>query len=374
MSTGGSPAPRDRIAWLDIARAMSIVLVVIYHVAVGGAGHVLLGGRETFIGKLWLHGNLALVPLRMPLFFMVSGVLAAGAIRRSWKSVVRPRIYDLLWPYVLWSMIWAATAWPRYAPNAPGEFFVGEITGLLMIGSPYWFIAVLPIFFVITRLGSSRPKLLVTLSLIAYAAAPFIQRAMRASEAPSDLVYGVFQLTDNALWFALGFAARDWILRIGARPRPVLGSSLLLAFCLLALIVERGDLAAGTVRALELGASVSGLVACAALLPLAARWDALARAGTYLGSRTLVIYLVHPVIINLIVLAWRDSGAEDAFGGMTRDLLMVPVVTVLCIAASVAVQATVDRIGPRWLLKAPGGGAPAGREMHNTVQARRSSS
>src|SRR5690625_4922534 len=90
-----------------------------------------------------------------------------------------------------------------------------------MIGSPYWFIAVLPIFFLITRLGSSRPKLLVALTLIAYGAAPFIQRAMRASEAPSDLVYGVFQLTDNALWFALGFAAREWILRIGSRPRQI---------------------------------------------------------------------------------------------------------------------------------------------------------
>lgn len=374
MTSGGPSAPQERVAWLDIARAMSIVLVVVYHVAVGGAGHVLLGGRDTFVGKLWLHGNLALVPLRMPLFFMISGVLAAGAIQRSWKAVVRPRIYDLLWPYVLWSMIWAATAWPRYAPNAPGEFFVGEITGLLMIGSPYWFIAVLPIFFVVTRLGSSQPKLLVVLALVAYGAAPFVQQAMRASQAPSDLVYGVFQLTDNALWFALGFAARAWILRIGSRPRPVLGSALLLSFGVLALIVERGDLPVETARALELGASVSGLVACAALLPLAAKWAALARAGTYLGSRTLVIYLVHPVVINLAVLGWRDSGAEDAFGGMTRDLLMVPVITVLGIVASVAVQATVHRIGPRWLLKAPGGRAPGGREMHNTAQARRSSS
>src|SRR5699024_4536690 len=78
LTSGVRAGPTRRVAWLDIARAMSIVLVVIYHVAVGGAGHVLLGGRETFIGKLWIHGNLALVPLRMPLFFMVSGVLAAG--------------------------------------------------------------------------------------------------------------------------------------------------------------------------------------------------------------------------------------------------------------------------------------------------------
>src|SRR5699024_5951869 len=44
MTSGVSSGPKERVAWLDIARAMSIVLVVIYHVAVGGAGHVLLGG------------------------------------------------------------------------------------------------------------------------------------------------------------------------------------------------------------------------------------------------------------------------------------------------------------------------------------------
>src|SRR5699024_8651491 len=143
-----------------------------------------------------------------------SGVLAAGAIRRPWKVVVRPRIYDLLWPYVLWSMIWAATAWPRYAPDAPGEFFVGEVTGSLVIGSPYWFIAVRSIVFLLPPLGSVRAKLVVALTLVAYGAAAVVQRAMRASAAASDCVYGVFQLPDTALWFALGFAAREWILRI----------------------------------------------------------------------------------------------------------------------------------------------------------------
>lgn len=371
MSRGRASVPPDRIAWLDLARAMSIVLVVIYHVAVGGAGHGLFGARDTFITELWLHGNLALVPLRMPLFFMVSGVLAAGALQRPWKAVVRPRIYDLLWPYLLWSMIWAATAWPRYAPDAPGEFFVGEITGLLMVGSPYWFIAALPIFFVATRLGRARPRLLIALALIAYAAAPVIQGVLRASEAPGDLVYGVFKLTDNALWFALGFAARAWILRIGSRPRPLIGGVLLLVFWVLALTVLRADLSVGTARALELGATVSGLVACAALLPLAAKWAALARAGNYLGSRTLVIYLVHPVVINLVVLAWRDSGAEGALGGTARDVLMVPVVTVLAIGAAVAVQATVDRFGPGWLLKAPRRREVGRHETSNTARARR---
>lgn len=360
--------PSSRIAWLDLARAVSIVLVVFYHVGVV-AGDELLGGRETLAAKLWLHGNMALVPLRMPLFFAVAGVLAAGAIQRPWAQVLRPRILDLLWPYVLWSMLFAVTGWPRYAPDDAGGFIWGEVTGMVMIGSPYWFIAVLPIFFVLTRLGRSHPYLLVAGTLIAYAVAPSLNQALRASAASPDLSYGIFQLTDNALWFVVGYVARGFILRIGVRPRPALGLTLAAGFSVLALMVVRVEMPAAALRALELGASISGLIACAALLPLLTRWQWLVRAGGYLGSRTLVIYLVHPLVVNALVIVWMNAEVDQATAGLARDVLMVPAATILAIAVALIVDAAVSRFGPRWLLKAPGG-----REMRNSEQARRPSS
>lgn len=360
--------PSSRIAWLDLARAVSIVLVVFYHVGVV-AGDELLGGRETLAAKLWLHGNMALVPLRMPLFFAVAGVLAAGAIQRPWAQVLRPRILDLLWPYVLWSMLFAVTAWPRYAPDDAGGFIWGEVTGMAMIGSPYWFIAVLPIFFVLTRLGRSHPYLLVAGTLIAYAVAPSLNQALRASTAPPDLSYGIFQLTDNALWFVVGYVARAQILTMGRRGRPLLGAVLTVGFCTLAVIILRAELPVAVLRGLELLASVSGLIACVALLPLLGRWELLARAGNYLGSRTLVIYLVHPIVINTLVIMGIGAVVDQATAGLARDVLMVPAATILAIAVALIVDAAVSRFGPRWLLKAPGG-----REMRNSEQARRPSS
>lgn len=360
--------PPSRVAWLDLARAVSIVLVVMYHVGVG-ANTDLLGGPDRPAARWWFEANWALVPLRMPLFFAVSGVLAASALHRPWSRVLRPRILDLLWPYLLWSMIFAITGFPRYAPGDPGGFVLEELFGLLMVASPYWFIAALPIFFVLTRLGRSRPRPLVALALVAYAASPFLEQAMRDSQLHPDLIYGVWKLTDNLLWFALGYAARTWILRIGERARLAPGLVLAAVFTVLALIVLRTDLPLGALRALELGTSMSGLLACALIFPLLTRRRALARAGEYLGSRTLVIYLVHPLVINVLVLLWRVGDIEQAAAGLARDVLMVPAATALAVAVAVLLDAVVTRVGPGWLLRAPGG-----REMRNTVQARRPSS
>src|SRR5699024_11367669 len=97
-----------------------------------------------------------------------------------------------------------------------------------------------------------------------------------------------------------GICRQGLILRLGERAR--LGPGLLLAavFALLALTVLRADLPLGALRALELGASVSGLLACVLIFPLLTRRRPLARAGEQRARRTLVIYLVHPVVINVL--------------------------------------------------------------------------
>ncbi|MFC7376600.1 acyltransferase family protein [Brachybacterium sp. GCM10030267] len=358
MSEHAPATSQGRVAWLDLARAVSIILVVLYHVAVSGGADLLGDGRAA---AWWASANLALIPLRMPLFFLVAGLLAAGALHRSWPRVLRPRVLDMLWPYVLWSLLFAATGWPRYAPEDPLGFVRGEIAGLFVVGSPYWFIAALPVFFVLSRLLRAHKGVLLAVTLVLYAAAPVIQESMERAEMWGDLVYGVFQLTDNALWYAAGFALRSTILAVGERPRPVLGLGLTAVFCPLALIVLRAELPLPLSRGLELVASMSGIGACIALLPLLARLGSVARAGSFVGSRTLVIYLVHPIVLNLVVVAWRRADGLSLTAGPAGELLVVPAVAVMALLAAVGMQAVIDRWGPRWLIE-----LPRVREMRNS--------
>ncbi|APX32469.1 hypothetical protein BH708_06740 [Brachybacterium sp. P6-10-X1] len=359
-----SPAVRTgRIAWLDLARAISILLVVLYHVAVS-AGPELLGGSDSPAARWWNRANVALIPLRMPLFFLIAGALATRAIRRPWRAVLRPRVLDLLWPYLLWCLLFAVTGWPRYAPADPGGFLLGEVTGMLVIGSPYWFIAVLPIFFALARLGRDRPTATVALALATYLLAPVLHAGMLAAGADGDLTYGVFQLTDNALWYLLGTALHGPLLTLGARIRAVpgllAGTGLLLVFAVLADAVLRSDASLAVVRLIELAASLTGLGAAVALVPLLARWGATVRLGSYLGSRTLVIYLVHPVLLNVGVVAWILLGVDDHLPAPARQLLVIPAVTALAVLGSLCLDRSIERWGPAWLLAAPGAPPAAG--------------
>lgn len=352
-----TPAPTaGRIAWLDLARAISIVLVVLYHVAIS-SGAVLLG--EGSAASAWSWANLALIPLRMPLFFVIAGVLAASASRRPLRRTVRPRILDLLWPYLLWSLLFAVLGWPRYAPGDPGGFIAGEITGMLVLASPYWFIAVLPIFFLLGRCGSGHPRAMLLIALIAYFAAPWARDGLLSVGASGDLAYGVFQLADNALWYLLGLVLSARIRRWGTErtpertaPRLAVGAALLGLLAVLAILVMEAPLPHPVIRAGELGASISGIAACVLLLPVLARIPSVARAGEYVGSRTLVIYLVHPIVLIGAVVAFRWT-VPGGIGGPTAALLLIPAVVVIALALSLAVDAVIDRWGPDWLLAAP---------------------
>ena len=366
MSSAARAAPSGRIVWLDLARASSIVLVVVYHVAVG-AGPDLLGSDERLSGRIWAQANSALVPLRMPLFFAVSGILAFRAVHRPWRAVLRPRVLDLLWPYALWSLAFALTAWPRYAPDAAARFARDEVVATLVAASPYWFIAVLPLVFLITRLCRARSAQLLVVALLAYAAAPFIHREMLAAELSADLAYGVFQVLDNTVWFVLGFVVRDRFSTLGERSRPLAGALLAGVFAVLAAAILLADVPLAVTRSMELLASLSGLLACVFLLPALGRLPAAARLGHQLGRRTLVIYLVHPLVLNVIVVLWRISSAEEWMAPILRICLLVPVVTVLSIWAALLVDAWVARHGPRWLLAAPGGRVTHGRSGASRV-------
>lgn len=352
MAVGTSRATH-RLAWLDLARAVSIILVVLYHAGTGGVVTALVG--EGAAATAWRTFNVALIPLRMPLFFMISGALAVRAIHRRFRKVARPRVLDILWPYVLWSLVFAVTAVPRFAPDDPGGYVLRQLRAMLVVGSPYWFLAALTIFFLLARLGCDRPRAMLGIAFAAYVAAPFLEVALKAVAAPADLTYGIFQVTDNALWYVLGYVFSAEIRSSRRRLRVAPGLALGAAFSALAVAIVAFELPLVVVRALEFMASLTGLAACAVLLPLAARWRPLADLGSHLGSRTLIIYVVHPVAITFVILGWVFNDLGDMVSAQARAVLVVPLVTAVAIGAALLLDAVVDRWGPKWLVKCPGG-------------------
>lgn len=137
----------NRLDWVDAAKGLSIILVVMMHSAygvgedLGGTGilHYIIG---------WA------TPFRMPEFFLISGLFLSQVIARPWGLFADRRIVHYLYFYALWAVLQIV-------------FKVGLGTGdpaaavsqmLWAIVEPYgvlWFIYMLAVYSLATKLAFS---------------------------------------------------------------------------------------------------------------------------------------------------------------------------------------------------------------------------
>jgi uncharacterized membrane protein YcfT len=148
------PTPA-RIDWVDYAKGICIVMVVMMHSVLG----VELAAGQT--GFMHLFVTFA-KPFRMPDFFLISGLFLSMVIDRDWRVYLDRKVVHFAYFYVLWVTI-------QFGFKAPG--FAAQ-TGWAQVGLLYlesfiepfgtlWFIYLLPIFFVVTKATRRMPPLLI---------------------------------------------------------------------------------------------------------------------------------------------------------------------------------------------------------------------
>src|SRR3954462_1060374 len=134
-----------RVAWVDYAKGFCIVFVVMMHSTLG-VGQAT--GQEG-----WLHTVVAFAkPFRMPDFFLISGLFLANVIDRDWRTYLDRKVVHFAYFYVLWVTIQFAVK----APVLMQEHGTAGTVSLYLqsFWEPFgtlWFIYLLPIFFVVTR-------------------------------------------------------------------------------------------------------------------------------------------------------------------------------------------------------------------------------
>ncbi|MTI18513.1 acyltransferase [Rhodobacteraceae bacterium RKSG542] len=135
-----------RIDWVDYAKGFCIILVVMMHSTLGVGAAI---GETGWMGAIVAFA----APFRMPDFFMISGLFLANVINRDWRLYLDRKLVHFFYFYALWLTIQFALKLPSFA----GEYGWNE--ALLMYPMAYlqpfgtlWFIYILPIFFVLTKL------------------------------------------------------------------------------------------------------------------------------------------------------------------------------------------------------------------------------
>ncbi|MFN7716904.1 MAG: acyltransferase family protein [Pseudanabaenaceae cyanobacterium] len=91
---------KPRIEWLDYGKGIGIFLVVLGHTIRGLYDSANLATPEQFAGiNSWIYS------FHMPLFFFLSGVFSYSAQRKSIKSFFSDKFRNIIYPYLVWSVI-----------------------------------------------------------------------------------------------------------------------------------------------------------------------------------------------------------------------------------------------------------------------------
>jgi len=139
--TGAPP----RVDWVDYAKGICIIMVVMMHSVLGVE---LAAGQTGFMHLLVAFAK----PFRMPDFFLISGLFLAVVINRDWRTYLDRKVVHFAYFYVLWVTIQFGFKAPSFAAESNWSH-----VGFLYLESfiePFgtlWFIYLLPIFFVVTK-------------------------------------------------------------------------------------------------------------------------------------------------------------------------------------------------------------------------------
>lgn len=141
-----------RVDWVDYAKGMCIILVVMMHSTLGVEK---AAGENGWLGY-WVEFAR---PFRMPDFFLISGLFLGLVIDRPWRRYFDRKVVHFLYFYVLWLTIQFAFKAPLWlAEGMSASDLAGQY--LLSFVQPFgtlWFIYMLPVFFVFTRLMKKLP-------------------------------------------------------------------------------------------------------------------------------------------------------------------------------------------------------------------------
>src|SRR6195952_260324 len=141
---GASTRP-DRVDWVDYAKGICIIMVVMMHSVLGveaAAGHTGFMHHVVEFAK----------PFRMPDFFLISGLFLSRVIDRDWRTYLDRKVVHFAYFYVLWVTIQFGFKAPGLA-NEMGwsRVALSYLESFIEPFGTLWFIYLLPVFFVVTK-------------------------------------------------------------------------------------------------------------------------------------------------------------------------------------------------------------------------------
>jgi fucose 4-O-acetylase-like acetyltransferase len=274
-----------RLDWIDIARGLAILLVVIFHSQFWLESHDLGWRPYGFV-------DMVVRPIRMPLFFLISGFLSASAIKHNSANIVVKRAATLLYLYGLWNVFEWMVLWqfPMNGTNmGNGPSIVRAFSMWYRPETGLWYIWALSIYYIIARLTVhwNKPLLLIASSVLSIIAM-------------GKYLTSLNPLQESVFWYAPFFISGLWygdalMLAIRKNRNKFILLSLPL-FLISGMLISKLD-AGVAFGLLRLFICVCGAVLGCATSIMVTQFTRFSSALAYLGKNTLPIFLCHQMLI-----------------------------------------------------------------------------
>jgi uncharacterized membrane protein YcfT len=273
MAARSPPSVPGRVDWVDYAKGICIVMVVMMHSVLGVE---IAAGQTGFMHLVVMFAK----PFRMPDFFLISGLFLAVVIDRDWRTYLDRKVVHFAYFYVLWVTIQFGFKAPSFAAETDWSH-----AGWLYLESfiePFgtlWFIYLLPVFFVVTKATRRMPPVLI------WGVAALLEAAHVATGWTV-----IDEFCARFVYFYSGYLFADTVFALSdrARARPALALAALALWSLVNGSLVKFGLSEWPVISLALGLAGACAIIIIGTLLARAHWLTFLR---FLGEHSIVIYL-----------------------------------------------------------------------------------
>lgn len=316
---------KPRVEWVDYAKGICIFFVVMLHVNDVVQEHF---GRQGWLEHVVVFAR----PFRMPDFFLIAGLFLASSMRRPWRRYLDGKVVHFLYFYVMWMTLhFVISDLPNLHERGSDASAIGleYLRRFIDPEGPLWFIHLLPIFFLITRLTRSVPWWVMWLA----AAGLHSMKVDTGWHVPDEL-------SSRYVYFYSGYIFASHVFRIAswAEQRLPLAVAYLVCWGIVNGLVVAAGFAALPIVSLALGyAGALAVILAAVLFARSTGTNAL----RYIGENSIIIYLgefvVSALLLRLLFPIFHDVGA------------LAMVATVLTIAGTIGLWQVMIRT-PAWFM------------------------
>jgi uncharacterized membrane protein YcfT len=274
----GTPATvSSRVDWVDYAKGICILLVVMFHT---------VNHYEAAVGdEGWMRWIVDFSkPFRMPDFFLISGLFLSRTINANLGTYLDKKVVHFAYFYLLWLGLTLLLTDNDTLRSNPVEFAKLYLWNIVQPTGVLWFVHMLAVFYVITRAVRRAPQW----AVFAVAAALHVAHQAQWIDTPS---YAINRTMDYYVFFFIGYAAHKAVFNIadGVAIRPWATGLTLVSWGIGQFALTR-DPSLQLIPGVPLLMGVAGAIAICEIAKLLSmtRWAGFLR---YCGQNSIVIYL-----------------------------------------------------------------------------------